>query len=140
MKKTIKVVGCIVRYSDKILLLYRSAKETEPSLWGIPAGKTEEGETEVETVKRELFEETGIQLNTEDFDYLGHLPIEYDMFIVDFPIFAANFDAEPEVLLSPREHIDYKWLTPTEVLALPDLMKDVDIIIDKFCIKKLGMN
>jgi 8-oxo-dGTP diphosphatase len=140
MKKTIKVVGCIVRLEDKILLLYRSAKETEPSLWGIPAGKTEEGESELQTVARELYEETGLKLQEKDLEYLGHLPIEYDTFIVDFPIFTVSFDHEPSVILTPREHIDYKWLTPRQVLSLPDLMKDVDVIIQKFCIDKLNMN
>lgn len=140
MKKTIKVVGCIVRLEDKILLLYRSAKETEPSLWGIPAGKTEEGETELQTVGRELYEETGLRLPEENFEYLGHLPIEYDTFIVDFPIFTVNLNEEPQITLTPREHIDYKWLTPKEVIELPNLMKDVDVIVEKYCIEKLGMN
>lgn len=137
MKKTLRVVGCIIRNNDKILLLYRSASETDPSLWGIPAGKVDKGETDSQTAVRELFEETGIKLSENSLDYLGHLPIEYNTLIVDFLIFTASFDNTPAVELSSREHIDYQWIKPIEVLELTNLMKDVDIIIKSFCIDKL---
>lgn len=137
MKKTIRVVGCVMQHEDKILLLLRSAKETDPSLWGIPAGKVEKDESDVEAVVREVYEETGIQLKETDLENIGHLPIEYDTFIVDFPMFHVNFDQRPDVVLAPREHIDLQWISPQQALELPDLMKDVDVIINKFCIEKL---
>lgn len=139
MKKRIRVVGCILRRENEILLLYRSATETDPSLWGIPAGKVENGETDQQAVMREVFEETGISLSPDVLDYLGVLPIEYDTFIVDFPIFVASFEDKPPIKLSPREHIDFQWITPAKVLKLPDLMKDVDVIIKDFCIEKLNL-
>lgn len=139
MKKTIRVVGCILRHEDEILLLLRSSKETDPSLWGIPAGKAEDGETDLQTAIREVFEETGIKLEDTALEYLGILPIEYDTFIVNFPIFTTAFNSTPEVILTPLEHIQYQWITPKKALELPDLMKDVDVIIKKFCFEKLGM-
>lgn len=139
MKKRLRVVGCIIRSEEKILLLYRSATETDPSLWGVPAGKVEEGETDTQAAIREINEETSIKLDEQSLEYLGFLPIEYDTLIVDFPMFVVNFEKEPVVKLSPREHIDFQWLEPSKVLELPDLMKDVDTIIQEFCIKKLGM-
>lgn len=139
MKKTIRVVGCVMQHDDKILLLLRSAKETDPSLWGIPAGKVEAGERDIETVIREVFEETGIKLEETSLDNIGHLPIEYDTFIVDFPMFHVVFEEQPEVKLTPREHIDLQWISPKDALELPNLMKDVDVIINKFCIEKLDI-
>lgn len=139
MKKTIRVVGCVMQHKDKILLLLRSAKETDPSLWGIPAGKVEKDESDVEAVVREVQEETGIHLTKEDLKDIGHLPIEYDTFIVDFPMFHVNFEERPEVVLAPREHIDLQWISPKKALELPYLMKDVDVIIEKFCIEKLNI-
>lgn len=139
MKKQIRVVGCIAKYGDTILMLYRSPKETDPSLWGIPAGKVEEGEDDSTTVIREMFEETGIRLRSNDLQFLGELPIDYDTFTVTFPIYHASFAEEPAVVLDKNEHVDHKWLTTKQVLALPNLMKDVDKIIQEFCIKKLGM-
>ena len=139
MKKAIRVVGCVMQHDDKILLLLRSAKGTDPSLWGIPAGKVEEDESDIEAVIREVQEETGIYLSEEDIEYIGHLPIEYDTFTVDFPMFHAKLEERPEVVLAPREHIDSKWISPKEALELPDLMKDVDVIIKNFCIEKLNI-
>ena len=139
MKKTIRVVGCVMQHKDKILLLLRSAKETDPSLWGIPAGKVEKDESDIEAVIREVQEETGIHLTEEDLKDIGHLPIEYATFIVDFPMFHVNFEERPEVVLAPREHIDLQWISPKKALELPDLMKDVDVIIEKFCIEKLNI-
>lgn len=48
----------------KFLLVY-SKRNSE---WGFPKGHIEKGETEIEAAKREIFEETGIKLNNDDFD------------------------------------------------------------------------
>jgi 8-oxo-dGTP pyrophosphatase MutT (NUDIX family) len=134
MTKTLRVVGCIIQKDDKILMLYRSAKETDPSLWGIPAGKVEPGESDIEAVIREIEEETSIKLSPDDLKGLGVLPIQYPDFLVEFPIFHAKLDAEPEILLQPREHIDYQWIKPVDALKSDELMRDVDVIIRKYCL------
>jgi 8-oxo-dGTP diphosphatase len=139
MKKVIRVVGCILKHEDEVLMLLRSKSETDSSLWGIPAGKSEGGESDLQTVIREVNEETSIELNKQSLQFLGVLPIEYDNFTVVFPIFAASFATMPIVKLSPREHIDYRWMKPKDILGLPNLMKDVDIIVKEFCISKLRM-
>ena len=137
MKKAIRVVGFIAQYEDSILLLHRSEKETDPSLWGIPAGKSEGDETDTQAVIRELSEETGIQLNESETSYIGKLDIEYETVIVEFPIFHKKFDQTPSITLDPNEHVDYKWIRPSEALELPNLMLDVDKIIKDFCIDTL---
>jgi 8-oxo-dGTP diphosphatase len=134
MKKTIRVVGFIAQYEDSILLLHRSEKETDPSLWGIPAGKREGIETDAEAAIRELSEETGIVLNESEISYVGKLDIEYETVIVEFPIFHKKFNEAPAITLDPNEHVDYKWIRPSEALELPNLMLDVDKIIKDFCI------
>jgi 8-oxo-dGTP diphosphatase len=139
MKKTIRVVGCILKHQDQVLLLHRSETETDPSLWGVPAGKSEEGESDIETVIREVQEETSIKITEDSLNYLGILPIDYGNFVVCFPIFSVSFTELPDVSLDPEEHVDYKWMKPHEIIKRPDLMRDVDIIIKKFCIEKLGM-
>jgi len=132
-KKVLRVVGCIIEHEDQILMLLRSQVETDPSLWGIPAGKVETGESDLEAVIREVQEETGIELKQDAIEYLGELPIEYPKITVVFPVFKARLVEQPEIVLAPREHIDYGWIHPQEVLKLPNLMKDVDVIIGKFC-------
>ena len=52
-----KSCGCIVLFKEKVLLIKDTANH-----WGFPKGHVEEGETEVETAKREIMEETGIDV------------------------------------------------------------------------------
>jgi 8-oxo-dGTP pyrophosphatase MutT (NUDIX family) len=137
-KKIIRVVGCIVRNDDRLLMLHRSESETDPSLWGIPAGKAEKGETDKQTAVREIFEETGLRLKEGELHPLGEIHIVYETFAVDFPVFEVRFEQRPEITLDPSEHVAYDWLTAQEVLELPNLMKDVDVIIKKFCSKEIG--
>ncbi|HWX16507.1 MAG TPA: NUDIX hydrolase [Chthoniobacterales bacterium] len=59
-------VGCagIVRRGEAILLGKRD-KEPGRGLWVLPGGGVEFGETFVETLQRELLEETGIEIDVE---------------------------------------------------------------------------
>lgn len=139
MKNTIRVAGCIIRHENTILMLYRSQNETDPSLWGIPAGKVDGDEDDLSAVVREVFEETGLELNSKNIQLLGDLPIEYEDFIVVFPVFDIQLSEKPSIILNPAEHTEYRWLTVKQILELPDLMKDVDKIVYKFCIDKLGL-
>nr|WP_235728209.1 NUDIX domain-containing protein [Metabacillus indicus] len=66
--QTLLTVGCGAIIEDdkgRILLQQR----TDHSEWGIPGGLLELGETFVETVKREVWEETGLTL--EDLNLFG---------------------------------------------------------------------
>ena len=139
MKKTIRVAGCVMQHGNEILLLLRSVKETDPSLWGIPAGKVEQGESDLQAVAREAYEETGINLKESELESIGHLSIDYDIFIVDFPMFHVMFKERPKITLTPREHINLQWIVPEKALEIENLMKDVDVIIKKFCLEKLNI-
>lgn len=137
MKKRIRVTGCIMQHEDRILILHRSEKETDPSLWGVPAGKVDKGESDNEAVAREIYEETGLAIAANELQLLGQLDIEYENITVEFPIFHKKFNDAPDITLDPEEHIAFRWMKPRDILELPDLMLDVDKIITEFCIKKL---
>lgn len=131
-KKILRVVGCFVEHNDQLLMLLRCTSETDPSLWGIPAGKVEKGESDIQAVIREVREETGIKLESSSLTYLGELPIEYPSVVVCFPVFKTKLEELPDISLSPTEHVDYAWLHPKEIIKLPNLMQDVDVLIEKF--------
>ena len=61
MKHPVPAVGAIILKDDKILLVKRGA---EPGIgkWSIPGGSMEFGETMEEAVKREVKEETGLDV------------------------------------------------------------------------------
>lgn len=58
-------VGAVIFLKEdnkiKYLLLYRQASDYHREAWTISRGKTEKGETEEETIIREIKEETGIE-------------------------------------------------------------------------------
>ena len=60
MPLVLSVAGCLILDEhDRVLLQHR----TDDHLWSPPGGAVELGETVEDTVRREVFEETGLQLN-----------------------------------------------------------------------------
>ena len=56
-----KSCGCIVIFDNKVLMV----RQTN-GVFGFPKGHVEEGETEIETAKREVKEETNIDIKVDD--------------------------------------------------------------------------
>ena len=54
-----KACGCIISQNNKILLIRQMS-----GMWGFPKGHVEEGETEEQTAKREVKEETGLSIDS----------------------------------------------------------------------------
>jgi 8-oxo-dGTP diphosphatase len=73
--KHIVVVTGLVKYKDKFLIVKRnSSMEMHPNNWIFPGGKVNPGETLFQALKREIKEETNLEINTKtefisDFTY-----------------------------------------------------------------------
>jgi len=88
--------------------------------WDFVKGNIEEGEKEKETVKRELFEETGI--NNLQINRGFNEKVEYNYYkknikvhkIVSYYLAETN---QKEVKLS-FEHLDYKWSNYEDLMKL----------------------
>ena len=62
----INVVGAVLFEKNNIILAKRSNNlKNFPNLFEFPGGKIEEGETQKEALKRELFEELEINVNID---------------------------------------------------------------------------
>lgn len=62
-EKHIVVVTGIVQYKDKILILKRNEnEEVHPRKWSFPGGKVIKGENLTTTLKREIKEETNLDI------------------------------------------------------------------------------
>ncbi|VHO03785.1 NUDIX hydrolase [Candidatus Rhabdochlamydia sp. T3358] len=61
-----------LEHDKHLLLLKRCHKEDQPNIWGTPGGKIERGEEPLQTVLRELKEETQIKLAPDEVVYQGH--------------------------------------------------------------------
>ena len=110
----VKLRGNEVKY----LLLKRCGKFLTGN-WQMVAGKVEEGETGTQGALRELYEETGIKPDrfyTADFVESFYLP-KFDL-MCHAPVFVAFVDEDQEVVLSPKEHDEFTWVTLSEALSL----------------------
>ncbi len=64
--KTILVTCAIIQFDDKVLAVQRSKNMKLPLKWEFAGGKIEEGETEVECIKREILEELNIKIEIKE--------------------------------------------------------------------------
>jgi len=118
----VHAAGCYLEIDGKLLLLQRAGHKSEPGRWGVPAGKLEKNETPEEAARRELFEETGIDLETRPskLQYIGPLYIRKLGFDYIYHSFQVHLDeaVAPEIQLSD-EHENYLWVTDQEAKSLP---------------------
>lgn len=106
-------VVAIIR-NDKILLghrHYKTDKWKNISVWTIPGGRCDDGEIIETTLRREVFEETGIK-NLNISDYLGEVPgaKEGDKVLV----FTGTTEEEPR-LMEPEKFSDWSWFSLSEI-------------------------
>lgn len=124
-----EVVSCFVIHDGKILLLHRQdSDDLQPNVWGLPAGKREEGESIQEGIIREIQEETGLVIPDQNITFHDSLHVRYPEYDFLYHSFSTAYAEKPEIILSPTEHKDYKWVTPQEALQMK-LITDLDACI-----------
>lgn len=126
-------IGAVIRYGTSLenvesqFLLLRNRR----GFWGFPQGHKEKGETEVQTLIREVCEETGI-VSLYIQSYIGR--INYSYFKAD------GMKSEKEVrfyfaltstrkIMISKEHDDYKWVTFSNALCILDHRQLKSILI-----------
>jgi 8-oxo-dGTP pyrophosphatase MutT (NUDIX family) len=118
-----KSAGAIIFRKNKeikyLLLHYPSGSRTSKDYWDLPKGHIEKGEQEVDTVKREVKEETGL----EDIKIIEGFKESIKYFfrfegktIFKTVIFYLAETGNQDVKVS-FEHTGYKWLLYEEALS-----------------------
>lgn len=115
------IKGLIENSQGKLLLLQASArnhvKNTE-NYWDIPGGRIEEGQSVLETLQREIQEETGITKikNPKFFTAVisnHEIPFDNKFAGLVLMIYKVKISENSKINLSP-EHITYEWVDKKE--------------------------
>lgn len=111
------IAGGVIFYKGKVLIIKRASDEDVlPDLWELPSGKKEPLENITDTCKREVKEETGIDVEIikllNAFNFVVEKPDETrDVTEIDFLTKPAG---PAEVKLS-SEHQAFAWITEQEI-------------------------
>lgn len=124
-----EVAACFLTVDEHVLFMKRQSHKIDGSLWGIPGGRFEKGETAHQTIIREIKEETGIDLSGKSLQYFGK--VYYRVPEIDFiyHMFAHALEKIPkDIAVDPAEHSEYRWITLHEALQLPLIRGEAECI------------
>jgi 8-oxo-dGTP diphosphatase len=110
-------VGAVVRDDSGRILVVRRARPPSQGLWSIPGGRVEPGETLAEAARREVREETGLDVDIQQI--LGHVDIPHGDIVYDVADFAATVSGNVPPLAAGDDAGDARWVTAPELRNLP---------------------
>lgn len=129
MKKLVKVVAAIIENDqNEILCALRSPEMSLPNMWEFPGGKVEQDEDSFSALEREIKEELGCIVQTENkiFNENTH---EYENFTINLisikcKIIHGN--------LTAREHSKLIWLKRENLASLKWAPADIPAVTQLF--------
>ena len=108
-------VGAVIVQDGRVLIIKR-AHEPRQGEWSLPGGRVELGETLVEATRREIKEETGLDVDVgaliELFDRVHRRDgrVQYHFVIADFLCTPCG-----GTLAASDDALDVAWVTPEEL-------------------------
>ena len=113
------MLGVIKRPDGKFLITQRvMTKAWAPGWWEVSGGAAQAGEESFDAVKREVYEETGIDVSDADggyvFTYKRENPGEGDNYFVDVYRFIKDVSDE-DVHIQTEEALGYRFVTKEEI-------------------------
>lgn len=125
------LVVCVWVYDGrgKLLLTRRAPQKSFPGTWENSGGAAKAGENSLEAIRRELFEETGILAEPEEFEPIGSDRDEctfYDFYCL------RNSTPISRIRLLPGETDDVMWADFRQVHRMVEEGKICKVIANQF--------
>lgn len=130
-KPRVRIAGCFLEYEGRFLIVHRNPGGRHGGRWGLPAGKVEQGETESEAVRREVYEETGFLIPPEKPEFLQKIVFDFPEKIIDFFVYHSRLESKIKVLLNQRENQAHAWVTGKECYARDDLINGFHTTLER---------
>jgi 8-oxo-dGTP diphosphatase len=117
------VTAAVIERDGKVLIAKRGATDRLAHKWEFPGGKIEPGETPEECLRRELYEEFGVNVQVREFicsnkhDY-DHVSIELLAYRV------SDVSGDPV----PKEHDEIRWVRLAELAHFDFADADLPIV------------
>jgi 8-oxo-dGTP diphosphatase len=131
MEPGIAVKSFILNGKGELLMIKRADKEYYGGVWEIPGGRLEKGEDIFSGLKREVKEETGMEI-----EILNPLKVHDFTRKDEQKIHMTTFLCRPlshSVVLS-HEHTEYSWMTLEKAKSMitPFFREEIDILSNHF--------
>lgn len=126
----ISTVGALIYNRAGQVLMFRTRKWS--NLWGIPGGKIKLGETALEALRREVFEETNLEIDDIQFVLVQDC-IYSPEFYREAHFLLLNYTAvcrEPALVRLNHEAQEFRWMTADEALEM-DLNTPTRVLLEK---------
>ncbi|MFZ6022306.1 MAG: NUDIX hydrolase [Patescibacteria group bacterium] len=115
----IHIVNLFIKHptEKKFVSVLRSSKDnTFGGMWALPGGKVEQGEDVETAAKRELYEETGVSIETITLSPLIVSPLSLGEKTVNIGVYEATISTDN---FSPKDKdiTEVEWIEPNTLLS-----------------------
>ncbi len=112
----IMAVKAVIRKNGRVLLVQRAKDDTMGGYYEFPGGGVEEGESMVDTLRRELYEEVGFE-EVSNVNY--HSCIDIPSMEIHLVFYTAFSSENPHISV---DHTDMRWIdeVPSDIILTPE--------------------
>lgn len=138
VEREVNVAGAVIlKFNDEktksILLIQRAADDNWPLIFEFPRGKAEENEDLKECLKREVKEETGLDINILEYiDKFEYIAEHGKRKTTQYNFLCKMKDPNQKIKLS-KEHQDFKWVSSVgevELLVPSEMKKTISKVLN----------
>lgn len=119
------IVGGVLERDGKYLLV-QEAKKMCYGKWNIPAGHLDVGETIFEAAKREIKEESGLDVELTGVCQIGNSKLEDGIFV---SIIFSTKALGDDIKFGSNEILDARWFSYEELLSMKAQLRSEDLIL-----------